>query len=169
MALAVTLGGCISAFPDEVLRGVDPSLTVAALRAGPPGAHLNARVMLGGEVLSTLPKVGETEMEVLARRLGSSGSPERSDLSEGRFLVRTKGFLDPAVFATGRRVTVVGTVVADEERPIGDLSYRYPVIESQDIRLWPPDVTLAPYPYPYWPYWGVYGVWRPYRLWRPYW
>ena len=91
--------------------------------------------------------------------------------------MRTAAFLDPAVYSTGRRLSVLGPVIGDEERKIGDLPYRYPVIRSEQIRLWPRDVVVAsPYPPPgiydpAWPYGGVYPPWRPYRPWRhwPYW
>jgi outer membrane lipoprotein len=165
--LAVSvLTGCVSAFPDDALRGVNRELTLSALRAD-PAASVSQRAILGGEILATQPRVGDTEIEVLGRRLRSDDSPERSDRSDGRFLVRASGFLDPAVYAAGRRITVVGTVVAPEDRPIGALPYRYPVIASEGIRLWPKDVA-APYPPPYLYdpygyYWG-YGPLRPYRF-----
>ena len=165
---AAVLSGCVSAFPEDALRGVNRELTLSALRADPT-APVDQRAILGGEILVTQPRVDETEIEVLGRRLRSDDSPERSDRSEGRFLVRARGFLDPAVYAAGRRITVVGTVLAAEERPIGSLPYRYPVIASEGIRLWPQDIAVpypSPYYYdPYWPsYWGGYGPWRPYRF-----
>lgn len=171
LLLAMLLGGCVTAFPDDAVRGVDPSITVGVLRAA-PDAHVGKRAILGGEILATHPRVGETEIEVLSRHLRNDDSPERSDRSDGRFLVRTAEFLDPAVYSTGRRLTVLGTVVGEEERKIGDLPYRYPVVRSEQIRLWPRDVIMAPlYPPPgiygpTWPYWGVYRPWRPYRPWR---
>lgn len=174
LLLGLLLGGCVTAFPEETLRSVNRAITVSALRAA-PGAHLNERVILGGEILATRPTVGQTEIEVLARRLRSDDGPERGDRSEGRFLVRTREFLDPAVYAPGRRVTVVGTVVGDEERPIGDLPYRYPVIQSEGLRLWPREIVTAPrlyppplyYDWPHWPYARPYRYW-PWGPW-PYW
>lgn len=175
LALALALSGCVSAFPREALVGVNRGLTVAELRAAPPGAHVNDRVVLGGEILTTTPRTGQTEIEVLARRLRSDDSPERSDRSPGRFLVRAAEFLDPAVFAPGRRITVLGTVAGEEQRPVGDLPYRYPAIASEAIRLWPRDPPVASYPAhlydPYWPYWGIYrhgGPWGPWRH-DPFW
>jgi outer membrane lipoprotein len=161
--LGFLLAGCVAAFPESALRSVDQSLTLAELRRA-PAAHLNVRVMLGGEVLATRPRVGETEIEVLGRRLGASGAPQVSDQSEGRFLVRSREFLDPAVFAAGRRITVLGTVTGTEERQIGDLPYRYPVIAAEQIRLWAREVvTPSPYYHPYyyppqysWPFWWRY-------------
>ncbi len=165
------LAGCVSAFPDQMLHSVNRALTVSELRRA-PGSHAGARVILGGEILATRPRVGETEIEVLARHLRSDDSPERSDRSEGRFLVTTAGFLDPAVYASGRRITVVGTVTGEEERAIGELPYRYPVIAAERIKLWPREVAathivpvypLGFYDWPYWPYWR-YGPYQPWPL-----
>lgn len=167
VALALPLGGCISAFPDEVMQGVDRALTVAELRAAPPGSHVNRRAIVAGEVIETRPGTGMTEIELLSRRLRIDDSPEPSDRSDGRVLLRSRSFLDPAVFAPGRRITAVGTVTGAEERRLGDLAYMYPVIESERIRLWPMMAAYPTYydPYwgPYWPYWGPY--WGPYRAW----
>jgi outer membrane lipoprotein len=165
IALALPLGGCISAFPDEVMQGIDPKLTVAELRAAAPGTYVNRRVIVGGEIIETRPKPGMTEIELLSRRLRVDDSPEQSDRSDGRVLLRRRGFLDPAVFATGRRITAVGTVTGAEERRLGDLAYAYPVIENEQIRLWPAMADYPTYYDPYWPYWGPY--WRPYRGWGP--
>jgi outer membrane lipoprotein len=118
------------------MRGVDRSLTLSVLRAS-PAAHRDARVMLGGEVIVTVPKPGATEIAVLSRRLGATGAPEAGDRSDGRFLVRTAKFLDPAIYAPGRRLTVLGTVTGTEERPIGTVPYLHLVIETERIKLWP--------------------------------
>ena len=138
VAAAVLFGtGCASApFPEELTRSVNRSLTLTQIRAD-PRAHLGARVMLGGEVLVAIPKAGGTEIEVLAHRLDRGDAPERGDTSSGRFLVRTPDFLDPAIYARGRRITVLGTVAGSEERPVGELAYVYPVIAAERLKLWP--------------------------------
>ena len=153
LALAVLLGGCASAFPEAVMRTVDARVTAEALR-GDPAAYQGARVIVGGEILATQPRPGQTEIELLARRLKGDDSPERSDRSPGRLLLRAPDFLDPAVYAPGRRITVVGTVAGAEERKIGELPYRYPVITVERIHLWPKDVVVSPAYYPWggWPY-----------------
>jgi len=178
LLLGLLLAGCASAFPKEVVRDVDRSLTLSELVRAPE-AHLNQKVMLGGEILATLPRTGETEIEVLGRRLQDDDSPERSDRSDGRFIVRTRTFLDPAIYASGRRVTVVGRVAGAEERKINELPYRYPVIESDLLRLWAKDSLVAPYPYYYYhpyyyhpyyhfgfyrgPFYGRHGRYRHYH------
>jgi len=54
----------------------------------------------------------------------------------------------------------VGTVSGAEERKVGELPYRYPVIDVERIRLWSQDVVLGPpyypAPYYYWPYGPYY-------------
>ncbi len=137
-ALAALLAsGCASMpFPEDALRGVDRSLSLGALRAA-PAAHCGARVVLGGEVVAVMPRPGATEIEVLSRPLSDGGAPERGDRSDGRFLAHTKEFLDPAVYAPGRRITVLGTVTSTEERPIGFVPYTYVVITAERIKLWP--------------------------------
>lgn len=146
LVIAIALAGCASTFPKETLRDVNRSLSVAELRRAPE-AYLNEKVMLGGEILATRPKVGETEIEVLSRPLGDDERPDRTDRSGGRFLIRTQEFLDPAVYANGRRITVVGRVAGAEERPINELPYRYPVISADQLRLWSRE-AVSPYPYP---------------------
>ncbi|HEV8458005.1 MAG TPA: Slp family lipoprotein, partial [Methylomirabilota bacterium] len=142
-ALSLILGGCVSAFPEQALRSVNRALSVAELRADPK-TYVGQRMILGGEVLATRPRVGETEIEVLSRILRGDNSPERSDQSEGRFLVKTTQFLDPAVYAPGRRLTVIGMVTGEEERMIGELPYRYPMISAERIQLWPRDYAEPP-------------------------
>jgi outer membrane lipoprotein len=154
--LAVLVGGCATAFPESVMRTVDTAITVDELLRAPAGRK-GARVIVGGDILTAQPRSGLTEIEILARRLRGDDSPERSDRSPGRVLLRTAEFLDPAVYAPGRRITVIGEVAGVEERKIGEVPYRYPVITVERIRLWPQDVVVGPsyYPYP-WGF-GPYG------------
>jgi outer membrane lipoprotein len=168
LALALGLGGCASAFPTEVMRTVDTHVTAEALRSD-PAAYRGARVIVGGEILATQPRPGQTEIELLARRLRGDDSPEQSDRSPGRLLLRTPDFLDPAVYAPGRRVSVIGTVNGVEERKIGEIPYRYPVITVERIRLWPRELALGPayYPWSGWPY-GPYYYYDPVFGWPRY-
>jgi outer membrane lipoprotein len=164
LAFALLLAGCATAFPPSALEGVNRQVTVSELRRD-PAAYVGQRVIVGGEILATRTRPGQTEIELLGRPLRFDDAPDRTDASEGRVLVHTGQFLDPAVFAEGRRITVIGRVTGAEERAIGDLPYRYPVIASEQLRLWSREVPAALYPYPYpgFPWWP-YG----YRN-RPYW
>jgi len=166
LALVVLLGGCVaSALPDDALRSVNREVTVSELRRD-PGAHVGERVLVGGEILATRPGPGETEIE-LAHHLPSERrerlalfrvQPTRGPVDHAE---RAKEFLDPAVYAPERRVTMVGTVVGGEERKLGELPYRYPVISVEYLQLWPreppPPVFYPVYPWG-WPYY--YYPWR---------
>src|SRR4026209_1274810 len=83
LVLAVLLSGCASAFPKEVMSTVNTAVTVEMLRPDPV-AFKGQRVMVGGDILSTQPRTDETEIELLARRLGSDGAPDRGDQAPGR-------------------------------------------------------------------------------------
>ena len=151
-AVMVLATGCASAFPDEMLQTVNRQLTLVELREA-PDQHVGARVILGGEILVTTPQSGQTTIEVLGRRLRRAQVPEWSDRSDGRFLVRSTRFLDPAVYAPGRQITVLGTVTGSEERPLGEIPYRYPILAAERLVLWPPPVATPPWPYYYDPFW----------------
>jgi len=125
--------------------------------------------MLGGSIVQTsnLPKF--TELEVLQKPLDSSDRPEDVDTSAGRFLIRCNRFLDSAVYAKGREVTVAGEVKGKESKPLDQINYTYPVIGCNEIHLWATRPTYTYYPMPYWydPWWRGWPGYYPY--WYPYW
>ncbi len=151
--LVHVLAGCASIVPPELAGQVNRRVTGADL-LGDPERYSGQTVLAGGEILLVRNTPGQTELEILERPLRYE-EPMLSDRSAGRFLIRQRGFLDPAVYAVGRRVTVVGTVTGVEQRKIGDVDYRYPVLESRRLKLWP--LQMAYYPnlfYRYDPVWG---------------
>ncbi len=171
---ALFLGGCLGVIPQAERASLDPSLTFADVAANPDAAR-GRHVAFGGEILNATPRAQDTEIEVLQRSLLFDDSPDPSSPSGGRFLIRRAGFLDPAVYAKGRLVTVAGPVEGSENRPIGDTTYRYPVVQADFLYLWPvyqlasvpPPYYYFPYPwyppypfyfrYRYYPYWYWYG------------
>jgi outer membrane lipoprotein len=99
-----------------------------------------------------------------------------TDESEGRFLVHHSGYLDPAIYRSGRHLTVVGEVMGGKSLKIGEAEYRYPVLTSKFLHLWAKahryyGPNYYPYYYPIYPYGGLYYNWLlyyHYPLW-PYW
>jgi Outer membrane lipoprotein Slp family len=69
-------------------------------------------------------------------------------IPNGRFLVSTREFLDPAIYAPGRRLMVLGTVAGRSERRVGDLPYAYPMISAERIKLWPKETPWVSGEYP---------------------
>ena len=109
-----------------------------------PSAHLGQVVMFGGKILETKASSPSSEITVLQLPLGSSDRPQDGDRSEGRFLLRSVQFLDPAVYRTGLLLTAVGKITGSELRPIGGLDYAYPVVEAIEIKLWPERSPIYP-------------------------
>jgi outer membrane lipoprotein len=105
-------------------------------------------------------------MEVVARPLDGQGEPARTDTTPGRFMAEFRGFVDPAVYAEGRRLTVVGTLGGIAERAIGDYAYRFPVVAVEHHYLWPAEKPRRdPYPPPWY-----HDPWYPYHSpYYPYW
>ncbi len=101
-------------------------------------------VMLGGTIIRIDVGGDETELVVLQTDLDRAGRPRDTDRSAGRFLVRTPRFLDPELYHAGVRITVVGEKVQSQERLIGNMPYRYPVIEPMEITKWPRQVDRSP-------------------------
>ncbi|HXZ43652.1 MAG TPA: Slp family lipoprotein, partial [archaeon] len=109
-----------------------------------PSVHLGEVVMFGGKILETKGSPTSSEITVLQLPLGSSDRPQDGDRSEGRFLLRSVQFLDPAVYRSGLLLTAVGRITGSEVRPIGGLDYAYPIVESIEIKLWPERSPVYP-------------------------
>ncbi len=163
---AAAVGGC-SVISAPVRRDAVAVGRFADLRESPEG-FLQRTVIVGGEVIETRNRADGTVLLVLERPLGFGQEPRSEMASGGRFLVRVNDFLDPVLFAPGRKVTVAGRVLGTELESVGEAPYRYVVLEGMEIHLWRETV---PAPHPYWaPYdpWYPWG-WGPRYRGRPWW
>ena len=102
-----------------------------------PGGHVGSVVMLGGKVLETKASPTLSEIALLQLPLDTNDRPQDGNRSEGRFLLRSAQFLDPAIYRKGILLTVVGKISGSEVRPVGGSDYAYPVVEFIDIKFWP--------------------------------
>lgn len=131
-------------------------------------------VMAGGYVLEIRNTGTGSDMIVIESPLDSLFEPGGKDESGGRFIFRSRGFLDPEVYAKDRKVTVSGVFSGISHESLGEGRYAYPVIEAGVVYLWPRVEELPHYyrhPY-YWDYpwdypWYPGPYYRPYP-WRPY-
>jgi outer membrane lipoprotein len=130
------LSGCAHVISKGVLQEVDTSISFMQLSKDPE-AYTGKTVLLGGDILETQNLSDKTLVVVLQRPLGSQGQPGAGDVSEGRFIITTPAFLDPAIYSSGRKLTVAGRVAGKEVRPLGEITYTYPVIEKRELYLWP--------------------------------
>ncbi|HYE38107.1 Slp family lipoprotein [Methylocaldum sp.] len=168
-ATILSIAGCATSPFSKSIRATtekQPSFSEISAR---PDAYKGRTVMLGGVIVQTSNLPNVTEIEVLQKSLDSSDRPEDVDVSAGRFLIRCQGFLDSAVYAKGREVTVAGEVKGKETKPLDQINYAYPVIGCNEIHLWAtrPTYTYYPSPYYYDPWWRGWPGYYPY--WYPYW
>jgi outer membrane lipoprotein len=144
MALLL-LVGCAHVIPKETLKEVDRNATFAQVVKN-PDAYVGKTVLFGGNIIETKNFADKSQVVVLQRPLDSRDRPVAGDVSEGRFIVTTPGFLDPAIYGQGRKITVAGKVVGKEKRPLGEIEYAYPVIEKQGLYLWPAEKPASTEP-----------------------
>jgi outer membrane lipoprotein len=164
--VAACLNGCATV-PSRSLR---EEATAVAFKALQKNTHefKGKRVILGGYIIETLNEPERTLLVILQAPLDFQNRPQSQDLSEGRFLIETKDFLDPLVFSKDRRITVGGTVQGTVPRQLGNTTYPYPMIESIELHLWANEPLYPraydsdylypyrrwhpydPYPYPWW-------------------
>jgi outer membrane lipoprotein len=143
-ALAAALGACAPAFSRHSLDQVEPQVSFRALLQDPE-QYLQKTVMFGGEIIQTRAEAHETWVEVLQKPLDRQNRPEDSDVSHGRFFVLFQGFQDPAIYAPGRKISVIGEVQGKRVEKIRELDYVYPVLLSRESHLWRPESTGGPF------------------------
>ncbi len=172
--LLLVLAGCATTTPDAIGQPPPRDLSYNEVR-GNVEAHRGARVRWGGMLAGVENRPEETWLDIVARPLESSGRPQPDGESPGRFIAKVKGFLDPAVYAKGRLVTVAGTIAGTLTRPIGEYPYTYVVVEADTTKLWERVVERGYYHHPlydpfYDPLWParVYPWYAPYPFY-PYW
>ena len=142
--LLVLMSACAPVISQTTMSTVDKSISFPALHQN-PDAWKGKIVLLGGQIIATTVTANETWIEVLEKPLDYQQKPSDTDQSSGRFIVRFQGFLDPAIYASGRKLTVAGQVDGKDVRPLKEFSYTYPVLTSRELYLWKPeDVYSTP-------------------------
>jgi outer membrane lipoprotein len=132
--LLLLLTACASA-PSFNTLNVDPLLTPQKVTANPQPAT-GKSVQWGGTIVSTANLQNSTQIEVLAYPLDSDGRPKTDATAQGRFILERSGYLEPASYAAGRQVTVVGTLSGTRTGRVGEADYVYPVVAAKQLHLW---------------------------------
>ncbi len=146
------LAGCSTT--QEVIKAVPGS---PSIQQAQHNSLLGVTVRWGGEVVQVSNFQDHTLVEVISRKLDSSSRPKRSDHSNGRFLARINQFIDPENLKPGREITLRGALVEWQAQLIGNHLYRYPLIATEEYKIWPqrpvyPDYDRYRY-YWYDPFW----------------
>jgi outer membrane lipoprotein len=145
MVASLLMVGCAHVISREVLKEVDKNATFAQVLKD-PDAYKGKTVLFGGAIIETKNLPDKTQIVVLQRPFDSQGQPATGDVSEGRFIIQTTGFLDPAIYSPGRKITVAGRVAGKEVRPLGEIKYTYPIIEQREHYLWPEEKSASTEP-----------------------
>lgn len=160
----IVLTGCATQPPEPIRENIAANPTIGQVQQN-IAQYKDSRVRWGGEIFSISNLASHTKLEIISRPLNESAKPQPVDASNGRFIAVFKGFLEPASFAKGRYVTVIGNVTELESSKIGSYEYQYPVVLVDSFYLWPQEQYMyAPYPRHYDPF--FYDPWYP---WYPWW
>ena len=165
--LGLLLAGCVSPLSREAKFAAEPYVDFPQLLENPE-AYQGKTFLLGGVIVSSDVSSDGSTLEVLRYQLDRGDRPLQADETSGRFLVRTPRFLDPALYASGRLVTLTGQLAGVETRPLGGVDYRYPLLILGELYLWPKeeDYRLPPGSYyPYRPYYWYDPWYDPYPFW----
>ena len=101
-----------------------------------PDKYVGEIVIFGGKILNNQASQAFSKLTVLQLRIDSRGRPKDGDQSEGRYLIQSDQFLDPAIYTKGALLTVVGRINGSEVRAIGGFDYDYPMLKAIEIKLW---------------------------------
>jgi len=149
---------------DEKIESI-PELNVVRQNADD---YIGHRVRWGGVIANIINEKDATVLEIVDHPLSQQARPMETDLTQGRFLARINGFLDPVIYAKGREITVVGTINKKTKQFIYQFEYIYPEIIVDSFILWPQVEKQVEYYYePYW-YDPWYPRYYPRYFWSPY-
>jgi outer membrane lipoprotein len=143
IGLMVLATACGSAIPKESLKQADPEITFQMLIKD-PDRYKGRVVLVGGQIVSTTVRESESWVEILQQPLDWKQRPQNTDVSYGRFLVRFQGFLDPAIYAAGKKITVLGEVLGKKIQPLNEMEYTYVVLLPREHYLWKPETYGGP-------------------------
>ena len=137
LLLLPLLSSCAPVISPEVLKTVDAVITFEQVLKN-PDAYKGKTVLLGGTILKTINLPDDTLIEVMEQPLDRRNRPVNPEASKGRFIILFKEFKDPAIYSTGRLITVAGEVTGSQLRPLGETNYNYPMISPKEYYLWKP-------------------------------
>lgn len=168
--LSLLLSGCTTIISEGSRKLVDTDADFAQLK-GYPERYTGKHIMLGGKIASVKNSMEGSQIEIVQFDLTSSGRPEETFISNGRFLATSSEYLDTMIFRRGMLITLVGEIKGKKIQRLDDMDYIYPVVALREWHLWPEsswdrgEAYPVPPP-PYYPYYYGYGF-EPYWY-RPY-
>jgi outer membrane lipoprotein len=171
LLISMAVVGCRHTISAPVRQQAEPPLPFSELRNNPDD-FTGRTIIVGGDILSTRNTAQQTFVEVLQKPLDAFERPITTDQTAGRFMIRCDEYLDPALYAKGRQITIAGRVLGSYTGKVGDAPYLYPLISCIESHLWPKLTHISAYEpgyfvhpwywYPLYPYPFLYPPY-PYR------
>ena len=132
-------------------------------------------VRWGGVIIDVENEENSSLVQVVFYPLDFSGRPQLHKTGEGRFVIKSAEFVDPAVYVKDKEITAAGVISGKIERTVGKRIIHVPLVTTSAIYLWPTDYydsrQYGPYPYygypGYAPFYrgGFGGYYGPYFRW----
>ncbi|MGR9072058.1 MAG: Slp family lipoprotein [Gammaproteobacteria bacterium] len=136
---------------------------------GNVASFLGKQVRWGGTIIEVQNEQEFTRIQLMYYPPGRDGRPDKEQPNLGRFVVHTAEFLDPAVYAVGKPLNVLGRVGGEIDYRVGNKLLKLPLIQVDELYLWPPEVKYRSRDfYNCYPYDCGYYPFRYYRGWYPY-
>ncbi|PKM12861.1 MAG: hypothetical protein CVV13_03905 [Gammaproteobacteria bacterium HGW-Gammaproteobacteria-3] len=161
---SLVIQGCANHLPTAIQNAPTPDLTYHQVISGDPAKQRGLLLRWGGTVIDVENLETLTRIQVLYYPLDSNGRPQITRPAEGRFILESPLFLDPAIYYKDAEITVVGLLNAETVLKVGDKTLKLPLISAKTLYLWPErdnNGYRGYYPYPYYrPY--PYGFYSPY-------
>lgn len=163
----VVASGCITSLKPQDLRddeGADRHISLSQVVQNYEACR-GKTVLWGGEIVRCINKKEGTLIEILQLPLDSSNRPKTVDISQGRFLTLSPGYLDGIIYRPKREVTVMGEIQGLEIHPLGETEYTYPFLKAKTVHLWAlrPETIRVYHEYPFYPY--QFPYWLGYPFW----
>lgn len=138
LVIAVFLiDGCARPFSEESLIKVNRSISFPDLKRD-PDKYKGTWLMLAGVIVTAKNTDNGAFIEILQKAMDRDGRPLDTDVSEGRFIVRSDRFLDSTIYYRGRAISVIAEVIGRKELPLDEIVYSYPLLVVKEIYLWEP-------------------------------
>ena len=130
----LALAGCATTppVPVEAARADLPPYRVAGMDRVPAES-----VVWGGSIVEVVNRADVTEIEILAYPLDRRFRPVIRARTEGRFILKLPGYVEALDYPHGRFVTVRGRLTGLRESKIEDADYVHPLVDVEDVHLWP--------------------------------
>jgi outer membrane lipoprotein len=127
--------GCASVISEQSRKLVDSNDPFKVIKQA-PDAYIGKHVMLGGRIANVKNSAEGAQLEIVQFELSSTGYPEDTFISYGRFLATSSSYMDPMIYRKGMLITLVGEIKGKKTMRLDDMDYTYPVLTMREWYIW---------------------------------